>query len=462
MKTFVKRRFLPFLAVVVVLISVLVIPIGAAEIDWSVYPTSNLFDVVGFSQVNFDYRGGTATLNKDVGHITFESTSADNYVYIGNVITLKGNTQYTFSVTSKFKVRLYVFFEDGSWVRNDGGTAVSPSVTFTTPSNGVVKYFRIDNDNDYGSNMVYDIRLNKGAVAYPYQPYIPGVLRDEYEFGFKSGLGYASQVLSPLQEATAIRLSWSDNGSNSIYFEDVSFVELSQTPFWSGGYFNVSLFLKMVGSYDGDISYPTYFSMEIKWSEALSSRHFELGLEGNHGGYLSAAIYQVANGSSVSVSTFNEMWQGGDVQNYRSATFSNNVKFDSLKLEIVDPSLGSYGPQQYTDFRVCLTSSGTYAQGYSAGLKEGISIDRQEALDQYYSNGYRNGYTTGFDKGKSEGLRISDTGDFRNLILAVVEAPVNTFQSLFNFQILGMDMRVAFGSLMTLCVVLVVIKKVVL
>ena len=59
-------------------------------------------------------------------------------------------------------------------------------------------------------------------------------------------------------------------------------------------------------------------------------------------------------------------------------------------------------------------------------------------------------------------MNLSKTGDWRNLITAVVEAPVNTFQSLFNFEILGLDMRVAFGTIMSICVLLIIIKKVIL
>ena len=47
-------------------------------------------------------------------------------------------------------------------------------------------------------------------------------------------------------------------------------------------------------------------------------------------------------------------------------------------------------------------------------------------------------------------------------MLAVTEAPINTFQSLFNFDVLGLDMRAAFGSVLAVCVVLIIIKKVIL
>ena len=102
-----------------------------------------------------------------------------------------------------------------------------------------------------------------------------------------------------------------------------------------------------------------------------------------------------------------------------------------------------------------LSDSQMFQIGYTAGYTAGMTTDTSEA----YSNGETKGYAEGFTAGKAEGLNISKNGDWKNLISAVVEAPINTFQSLFNFEILGMDMRVAFGSIIALCIVLIIVKR---
>lgn len=97
---------------------------------------------------------------------------------------------------------------------------------------------------------------------------------------------------------------------------------------------------------------------------------------------------------------------------------------------------------------------GAYEKGYIDGAEKGLG----EAGKQYYDQGY----TQGFKEGKADGLSIAEQGDWKDLVFAVVEAPVSAFQGLFNFEILGLDMRAAVGSILTLCVVLIVFKKVVL
>lgn len=99
-----------------------------------------------------------------------------------------------------------------------------------------------------------------------------------------------------------------------------------------------------------------------------------------------------------------------------------------------------------------------YAMGYTFGVEENYGA----VLDTYYKDGLQTGYSEGYLAGKVEGLQINQNSDWKSLMLAVVEAPINTFQSLFNFEILGLDMRLAFGSILAVCVLLIIVKKVIL
>ncbi len=93
---------------------------------------------------------------------------------------------------------------------------------------------------------------------------------------------------------------------------------------------------------------------------------------------------------------------------------------------------------------------------YNTGYDDGYN----SAGEEKYNNGLADGYKNGFIAGKSEALQISKNGDWRDLIVAVVEVPINSIQSLFSFEILGLDMRAAFGAILSLCVLLYIIKKV--
>ena len=99
-----------------------------------------------------------------------------------------------------------------------------------------------------------------------------------------------------------------------------------------------------------------------------------------------------------------------------------------------------------------------FTNGYAAGYTSGLNTSNGAAYDQGVAEGYQNGYVTG----KAEGIQITQTGDWSHLMAAVVDTPINTFNSLFNFEVLGLNMRVAFGSMLALCMFLFVVKKVIL
>ena len=110
-----------------------------------------------------------------------------------------------------------------------------------------------------------------------------------------------------------------------------------------------------------------------------------------------------------------------------------------------------------------------YQNGYSQGYMEGQDYGLTKGGEDGYARGYAEAkahweseYRRGEKAGYQLGLEVAGDGDWRSLFTAVVEAPVNTFQALFNFEVLGLDMRVAFGSFMSLCVLLLVFKKVVM
>ena len=90
--------------------------------------------------------------------------------------------------------------------------------------------------------------------------------------------------------------------------------------------------------------------------------------------------------------------------------------------------------------------------GYERGKNDGIIIGGQNKYNQeVVDNAYYRGY--------EEGLTLKESGDWRELISSVVETPANTLMSMFNFEILGMDMQKAIGSILAICLLLIIIKK---
>ncbi len=81
--------------------------------------------------------------------------------------------------------------------------------------------------------------------------------------------------------------------------------------------------------------------------------------------------------------------------------------------------------------------------------------------DQYIIYGnqqYQQGQQVGYDKGYSAGLADGDGNSFLSLITAVIDAPITAFTSLFNFEILGFNMRTFVLSILTAALVVAIMR----
>lgn len=78
-------------------------------------------------------------------------------------------------------------------------------------------------------------------------------------------------------------------------------------------------------------------------------------------------------------------------------------------------------------------------------------------LDAVRKNAYDTGYSVGYNTGVAEANNYS----FLSLTTAVVDAPVQVFSQLLNFNILGFNLLDLFLGLLTLAVVIFIVKKVI-
>lgn len=104
-----------------------------------------------------------------------------------------------------------------------------------------------------------------------------------------------------------------------------------------------------------------------------------------------------------------------------------------------------------------LTDNEYYNQGYSEGYIEGYTSGENTGLNTGYSNGYNTGKNDGYSLGYNTALE-NDKYTFTNLIASVIDVPVKTFTSLFNFEILGVNLSGFFLGLLTCCIVIGVIR----
>lgn len=75
--------------------------------------------------------------------------------------------------------------------------------------------------------------------------------------------------------------------------------------------------------------------------------------------------------------------------------------------------------------------------------------------------GYDEGYRVGQEKGYAEGSKAQGDYTFLGLIGAVIDAPINSFRQMFDFEVLGVNLSSLVLSLFTISIILVIIKMVV-
>ncbi len=99
-------------------------------------------------------------------------------------------------------------------------------------------------------------------------------------------------------------------------------------------------------------------------------------------------------------------------------------------------------------------ANNSYQYGYDKGYESGFNKGKLD--NSLYEDGYKNGYAIGYDKGVIEA--DNNPYSFTKLFSAVLDVPVRVFTSLFDFNVLGVNLSSFFFSLLSVCFVLVVIK----
>ena len=477
------KKIIALLLSVLVIVTAFALPTFAAEdetatVSEDTYQYVNNLIPFPYVDTRTEVNGVTFTVNAD-GSIRVKGTATATVLYrLCNGIPLETGQNYTLAAnitklrgTSDFVVVSRVVDLDGNdlvWLQSKTG-----SDTGTLYAGSNVSYFGIY--ITAGSVIDASVRpmLNVGNKTYPYSLYLPYILQQQYNNGLVAGEqnGYDKGYIDGEQAGYDAALGELDNMTLGVFESAVfkatlygsypSTGESYQKIFdftpnfvYSGVYFStlydqINAFLISQG--DSYWDYVDRVDVDMVWSGANSFDYQVLPLFISGDYDVNFGVLYTESGLSFPL----------DASDYTS---SDKRKF-VVDADTVDPLLvnrivirvgrPSDLLQSFTLYSATESYGQGYADGYASGYLEGENIG--------YINGgndiYDEAFDQGFADGKKEGLSISETGDWRNLMLAVTEAPINTFQSLFNFEILGMDMRAAFGSVLALCVVLIILKK---
>ena len=100
-----------------------------------------------------------------------------------------------------------------------------------------------------------------------------------------------------------------------------------------------------------------------------------------------------------------------------------------------------------------------YSDGYDVGYGEGYNVGLGEGGDGgSYEDGYAFGYKRGEYYGYIQGVADSNQYTFKGFLTALIDAPLNSFVSLFNFELLGYNLSSFFLSILTFCLVICIVK----
>lgn len=127
------------------------------------------------------------------------------------------------------------------------------------------------------------------------------------------------------------------------------------------------------------------------------------------------------------------------------------------------PSTSSFTRFFYTDdVTYFLNSSAQFNNNefYNSGYNNGYDLGYTEGETEGYNNGYSQGQTEGYNNGYTQGLESSERLGFPALITSVIDVPVKVFTSLFNFEILGVNILTFVTSLLTIALILAIVRKV--
>lgn len=103
------------------------------------------------------------------------------------------------------------------------------------------------------------------------------------------------------------------------------------------------------------------------------------------------------------------------------------------------------------------------SQGYTKGYAEGLGEGKEEGINQGYQSGYKEGHDEGYKEGDNAGYyrgRADESrkSGFASMIFSVVDAPVQAFKGLFNFNVLGFDMSAFALSIITVAICITLLK----
>lgn len=121
-------------------------------------------------------------------------------------------------------------------------------------------------------------------------------------------------------------------------------------------------------------------------------------------------------------------------------------------------SSSSYQDGYNAGYNAGISTNSGYTEGYNTGYSVGYRVGYNEGSSEGYDSGYTEGNREGYNTGYAEGVEDSNQYTFLGLVGAVIDAPIQAFTNLFNFELFGTNIKNLLLALFTASVIVVVVK----
>lgn len=316
------------------------------------------------------------------------------------------------------------------------------------------------------------IMINKGTEVMPYFPYFKSLYNAGYNEGYQAA-EYGFLNGSTVDASVKITYGVSSSGTASVITQDYS----APLELFNGGFSLAQVFkfyselpFEMPRSYDF-IYFKVKFGSGVNVENFFNSYKFSSSTNAFIK-YTTLLLNTSSDGTGTSFRSSFEVDSEGKLS-FGENNISSTVDLNSLYLLGLEMPTNTYTESilPFNSYRL-VTYNGMYYKGYNNGFNDGaLSGDGfNQGYDKGFSEGERNGYDKGFNAGntvgysdgfgagKIEGAATANDYSFMSLISATIDAPIQAFTKMFDFEILGVNLTNFFLSLLSVGIVLVVLK----
>lgn len=425
--------------------------------------STSTWSTITFTGDLFIYRGSR------IWHLDYNNNSYVIYTYNGNSYIVDTSnyilTQFTTNfdnnisgsnVTGEDIFYLNGYYYAGNIQNNVSGTlklVLSNSgsggdiATDNFVGNNIIVPFSIYMDSFVGSGLSENIGIHFASFQVSFEI----DENDDYSMTFTTSYMPNS--------TTEIPFSYYTVGNSNTHLTDIIFTTSD-----IGNAFNVRAYDSTQYN-DGTYPYYRYMSMNV----AISSGFTNFAFVGVHM-YSSYTTDVISSTTWYSINNFIEYFDANNeyirisISNY--TTIGTSIDLFSDRLYYFSNAVSGSG-SNYSSYL-----SG-YNDGYDEGYADGESDGYSTGSTSGYNNGYQAGYTaasgevgqtqyqSGYQAGYTDGANDANTYSFTALIGSVIDTPIRYFSSLFNFNLLGVNLLTFMLALLTLGFVIIIIKHII-